>query len=619
MKGLKIKKFLLLFISLFIILSNLEAKEIKRKVLVILPKTEVPAVSNVHLRLESILNYYGLYAQYHNDFGKDYPKNIDDFAGLIYWNSGLKSQNPIKLVEYFTKFKNKKLLLLGDIPRFDFNDVNYSEKINKLLKENFSFSYTNFWQTKPRGLKFNYDKNYFNFESKLSFLNQEYFNQIKIHNKNYEVILEEKYQDKISKTAFFAPWGFYSPIHKIFLSKDDGKKIVGKNRWIINPFKMIEKVFDTNYPIPDTTTIEGKRIAYIHIDGDGILSKSFNGIYTIEEGFNFIKEQGLKTGISYIVSELDKDGPILKNSYSNNPLLKNQFKVKHNHKLLNSYAKKTFALPFVEPASHTYSHPFNWRKGIVAYSSNKNAKDAIYKGIKAFQEPDKQVNLDLELGFSLNYLRNLTNKPVDVVYWSGDCYPSIRDLKYIDKNQLLAFNGGDSRFDLQYNSYSYVTPLSLYSPQATQIYSSNSNENTYTELWTENFWRFRNVIKTFENTGFPKRIKPANTYYHYYSFAKKSSLKALDKIYNYYKKGDFNFIYPSKFIKIAKNFHDIKIEKKANKFIISNIKDLREFRFEGKLKISSNDILKSSFNKKLNVTYVTIKNNLNSAILEIKK
>ena len=607
-------RFLKLLI-LFLILFNITlAKDIERKVLVIVPDYQTTNENHIHIKLEAILNYYGYFCEYIIDDGSTYPKDISSYAGLIYWNNGLKSKDPVKLVEYFTKFKNKKLILIGDIPLLDYSNNNYTKKINKLLKNTFEFNFGQTWIENPTYLELDFKKSIFNFEKKLNLNNQDYFTQVLTYNNDFEVILKESYQNKASNSTFFAPWGFYSPSNKIFYEVDDVK---GKNRWIINPFKMIEKVFDTNYPIPDTTTIEGKRIAYIHIDGDGILSKSFNGIYTIEEGFNFIKEQGLKTGISYIVSELDKDGPILKNSYSNNPLLKNQFKVKHNHKLLNSYAKKTFALPFVEPASHTYSHPFNWRKGIVAYSSNKNAKDAIYKGIKAFQEPDKQVNLDLELGFSLNYLRNLTNKPVDVVYWSGDCYPSIRDLKYIDKNQLLAFNGGDSRFDLQYNSYSYVTPLSLYSPQATQIYSSNSNENTYTELWTENFWRFRNVIKTFENTGFPKRIKPANTYYHYYSFAKKSSLKALDKIYNYYKKGDFNFIYPSKFIKIAKNFHDIKIEKKANKFIISNIKDLREFRFEGKLKISSNDILKSSFNKKLNVTYVTIKNNLNKAILEV--
>jgi len=276
-------------------------------------------------------------------------------------------------------------------------------------------------------------------------------------------------------------------------------------------------------------------------------------------------------------------------------------------------------LPFVEPATHTYSHPFNWREGIVAYSSKKNAKKAFHGSVSAYQEPDKQVNLDLEIKGSIDYIQKLVpSKKVETVYWTGDCYPSIRDLKYIEKNGYFAFNGGDSRFDLEYNSYSYVTPLSLYSKEATQIYSSNSNENTYTELWTENYWRFRNVIKTFENTGYPKRIKPANTYYHFYSFEKKGALKALEKIYKYYKQNDFEFIYPSQFIKIAKNFHDIQIKKEENTFFISNIKNLREFRFEGKVSVSSKDIKKISFDKKLNVTYITLVDNISSTKLVLK-
>ena len=334
---------------------------------------------------------------------------------------------------------------------------------------------------------------------------------------------------------------------------------------------MIERVYETNYPIPDTTTKNGKRIAYIHIDGDGILSTSFNQKYAIENGYDFIKKEGLKTGVSFVVSELDENGPTV------NYGAKVSSVTKHNYKLLNQTAKNIFELPFVEPASHTYSHPFNWRKGIVAYSSSPNAKKALHGDVSAFQEPDKQVNLKVEIEDSIKYLQKLIpSKKVNTVYWSGDCYPSLRDLNYIEDNNLLAFNGGDSRFDLEFNSYSYVTPLSLYSQKGTQIYSSNSNENTYTDLWSENHWRFKNIIKTFENTGYPKRIKPANTYYHFYSFEKKASLNALKKIYIYYKENDFEFIYPSEFIKIAKNFHDIKIEKKEDTFFISNIKDLRE-------------------------------------------
>ncbi len=598
-----------LFIIFLLLFSFGNANEIKRKILVVVPYGENIKINDVHTKLEAILNYYGFFCEYVRDDGVNYPKNIDEYKGFIFWNQGLVSPNPLNLANFLTKFKDKKNIIIGDIPIEDLKNNNYEKEINKILKKNFYFSSGDNWVKNPTNLKKEYDDEFFGFEKKISFIKGNEFSNIEIHSDKIKTIFKEELElnnEKIiSNSVFIAPWGFYGQFDKVFYKDAQ----INKNRWIINPFKMIEKVYTKEYPIPDTTTKNGKRIAYIHIDGDGILSKAFNSKYTIEVGYNFIKKQQLKTGVSFIVSELDKNGPILKNEYTENG------SKKHDYKLLNDFAKEIYKLPFVEPATHTYSHPFNWREGIVAYSSNKNATKAIYNDIEAYQEPDKQVNLELEIEYSLNYLRKLTNKPINTVYWSGDCYPSKRDLQYIEKNKLLAFNGGDSRFDLEFNSYSYVTPLSLYSKEATQIYSSNSNENTYTNLWTENYWRFKNVVKTFRNTAYPKRIKPANTYYHFYSFAKKGSLNSLNKIYAYYKKNDFEFIYPSEFIKIAKNFHDIKIEQNKNSFLISNIKDLREFRFEGKKEVSSKDIAKVFYDKSLDVTYVRIKDKLNQATI----
>ena len=602
-----LKKLLLLLIFVNLSFSS----EIQRKILVLVPEGISIDTSNVHLKLESVLNYYGYFAEHITESPENYPEDISEYVGLIYWNENAQTENPLELAYFISQFKDKKNILLGKLPLEDYNHINYANEINSILKENFGFYFGNFWSNNAQTIQRNYDSNFFNFEMRISFLNQKYFNQVISDESGHKTIFSESLDGHHSNSSFFAPWGFFSLLSKVYYQHPDHKN-PGKNRWIIDPFKLVERVYKTNYPIPDTTTKNGQRIAYIHIDGDGILSTSFKREYNIETGYKFLKKQKLKTGVSFVVSELDEAGPILSRS--------NRFSQQlFNGKTLNAYAKKTLELPFVEPASHTYSHPFNWRKGLVAYSVNPEAQEAYHDKIKAFQEPDHQINLELEIEDSIEYIQNLIpSKKVQTVYWTGDCYPSIRDLQYIEENDLFAFNGGDSRFDLEYNSYSYVTPLSLYSHQGTQIYSSNSNENTYTNLWTANFWRFRNVIKTFENTGHPKRIKPANAYYHYYSFSKQSSLKALEKIYAYYKKHPFNFIYPSEFIKIAKNFHDIKIKTIEGGFEISNIKELREFRFEGRVNLKSEQIQNIFYDKMLNVTYVRIKNDISKAILKLE-
>lgn len=599
-------KIKLIIIILLLIVQSINADEIKRKILVLHPKIELLGNEDVQKRLASILNYYGYFVEFTTNTLENAPEDIEEYAGFIVWDYSSKIKDPVKYVNYLAKFKNKKNMIIGDIPHIGLNGKNHLKEVNKILKDNFGFSVGNFWTDKMSLVKENYEKNLFNFEKKISFITKKDFQLINIHDEKIKTLYKETYEDNISHSVFLAPWGLYARANKIFYTSS--KK--GKNRWIADPFKLVEMVYNTNYPMPDTTTINGRRIAYIHIDGDGILSKSFNGKYTIQNGYDFIKEHKLKTGVSFVTAELDDKNPIFKNPiYSH---LKD-----FTPELFNENAKKILNLNNVEPASHTHSHPYNWRKGMYAYATTDNdVKKVNYtKDVIAFQTKDKQIDLEKEIIYSVKYIQSLVpSKKVETLYWSGDCYPSLRDLKFTDDNGIYAFNGGDSRFDSEFESYSYVTPIGLYNKQATQIYSSNSNENTYTDEWTKDHWRFRNIITTFENTEKPKRIKPINLYYHFYAFAKKGSFVALENTYDYLKKSNLNFIYPNRFIKIAKNFHDVKIEKKSDKiFHISNIKDLREFRFEGYKKFEQNENIKAiNYDLEQGVTYLTVKDNIQS-------
>mgnify|MGYP005984908243 CR=1 FL=1 len=605
---MKLKFLFIIFLSFFYILN---ANEIKRKILVIHPEIELIFNENVHTKLASILNHYGYYVDFATNTLDDAPKNIDEYVGFITWDYSQKIKDPVKYIKYLTKFKNKKNMIIGDIPYIDKEGKNHLNEINVILKENFGFTFENFWTDNMSLVRQEYDKNLFDFEKKISFITKKDFIEIKTYDDSIKPLFKETYEDKISNSVFLANWGLFARANKIFYTSSQ----TGKNRWLADPFKLVSMVYDTNYPIPDTTTIEGKRVAYIHLDGDGILSKSFNGKYTIQNGLDFIKEQNIKTGVSFVTGELDEKNPIYKNPiYSH---LKD-FKPK----LFNNYASKILNLKHVEPASHTHSHPFNWRKGMYAYAITDNdIKKVNYtENVIAYQTKNKKVDLQKEVIDSINYIQKLVpSKKVQTLYWTGDCYPSLRDLKFMDDNNILAMNGGDSRFDSQFNSYSYVTPIGLYNSVASQIYSSNSNENTYTDDWTKDHWRFKNITTTFKNTGYPKRIKPINLYYHFYAFAKKGSFNALKKTYDYLKNNNLAIIYPSVFMKKVKNFYDIKIEKISNTvFDISNLKDLREFRFEGNKKIEFNKSIKSvNYDYNLDVTYVTVVNDINKIRIKL--
>ncbi|PCJ21467.1 MAG: hypothetical protein COB02_02425 [Candidatus Cloacimonadota bacterium] len=571
---------------------DFENKPIIRNILAISSVDEYDR-SAIHIHMESTLNYYGMHC-FNKPFN-DLPKELHSYDGVLLWLKGDDLEDPFKLFYLLSKAKSLGLPIfwIGGFPPIP---KNYPKeiKLNKLIWEAFNIKVGPYYFFKNINAKISYSHPDFHFEKKLSKTKLDSIQayDIKIDSLKEPILTISIPKFKDTTPCFFSDWGVFLDSSKAFLAGSEYQ-----SRWYMNPFTIIEKVFyKEHWPIPDTTTIKGKRISYIHIDGDGVLSLSeisagkSCGQVAIKKIF---KKYKLKTGVSFIANEID-------DNFQGNAISQ-------------QVVSDTFALPYIEPASHTYSHPFSWKKGIVAFSIDKNATDTLWDGIiKAKQEVGGILNLDFEIKKSIEYLSQFLpkGKKLDVIYYSGDCVPTKQQLIYLKTNNILAFNGGDSYFDHNFNSLSYVKALGKDIDGYKQIYSSNANENTYTDLWNDRFWGFARVKETWDNTGYPKRLKPMNMYYHFYSLAKLGSYRALIYLYDYLYKNQKNIaiIYPSQFIKIAHNFYTIKIKKISPKhFKISNATDLKEIRFNKKIKIkSTKNIIKVTYNKKLNVTYLTI-------------
>ncbi len=117
--------------------------------------------------------------------------------------------------------------------------------------------------------------------------------------------------------------------------------------WAIDPFRLIEETLDLpKIPAADATTESGRRILTSHIDGDGFPSKAwFPGKpYTAEVLLKHVfKKYPLPQTVSVIEGEVGKRGLYPDQSEE-----------------MEAVARKIFALPNVEIASHTFSHPFFW-------------------------------------------------------------------------------------------------------------------------------------------------------------------------------------------------------------------------------------------------------------------
>ena len=104
-----------------------------------------------------------------------------------------------------------------------------------------------------------------------------------------------------------------------------------------------------------------------------------------------------------------------------------------------------------------------------------------------------------------------------------------------------------------------MAPLGRQVGAERQVFASNSNENTYTDLWTDRFFGFKFLTETLENTESPIRVKPHNIYYHMYSGEKLPSLTAVHENYRYAQQQELAPVTASHFAAIVDGFFSTRI------------------------------------------------------------
>ncbi|MFZ4757681.1 MAG: bifunctional glycoside hydrolase 114/ polysaccharide deacetylase family protein [Burkholderiaceae bacterium] len=284
-------------------------------------------------------------------------------------------------------------------------------------------------------------------------------------------------------------------------------------RWVIDPFSFLQRALDLpDMPVPDPTTEAGRRLLMIHVDGDGFASRAevpgtpFASEVMLRE---FVARYPVPHTISVIQGETASTGVYAALSAP-----------------LEEIARRLFAQPNVELATHSYSHPFFWKQAVAGLTDKRYA----------LAVPGYTFDLDAEMSGSAGYIdRRLApaGKRTGVFLWTGDCAPPPVAIARAWTSGLLNMNGGETTISRSRPSLTAVAPLSLRKEGWLQVLAPNQNENVYTNLWTGPFWGFERVIETFEMTERPRRLKPVNIYYHTYSASKPASIAALRKVYDW--------------------------------------------------------------------------------------
>nr|WP_295937717.1 bifunctional glycoside hydrolase 114/ polysaccharide deacetylase family protein [uncultured Acidovorax sp.] len=523
---------------------------VPRRVLVVYNGAETPSInySLAHRFLQMPLNYLGYVVEF-ADIRDGAPPAVaaDRYAGVVTWFTGYVPENRMVPLARWLQARLEErmpLLVLGD---FGFT-------LTPALSERLGIA-----SARPRGQQtiVQYSP-LLGFEAAPEPLNGHRFTRIGASPQEPLIEVQDERGDKLIGGALTSWGGFLS--NPFVTSEVPGTEF---SHWVADPFQLLTRALRLGpMPVPDTTTENGRRLLFAHIDGDGFASRAeLPGSPLAADAMRveIIEKYRIPHAVSVIEAETAPHGLY--------PELSPQ---------LEEIARKLFALPHVEIASHTYSHPFLWdtsvRHGVFGDKTEAAESLAL---------PGYTMDLRREIVGSSDYINQRlapTGKRVKILLWSGDTAPNAEALKITEGAGLLNMNGGDTSVSHNVPTLTEVGPLGITKDGYLQVYAPITNENIYTNLWKGPFYGYQRVLQTFAMTESPRRIKPVDIYYHTYSASKKAGLAALHKVYGWAREQALHPVFPSEYIHKVRDWHSMAIAREGQGWRIRGDGSLRTLR-----------------------------------------
>jgi uncharacterized protein (TIGR01370 family) len=528
-----------------------------RKILLLYTnETKLPLRLTSPLRfLGPILEYMGYIPHYQTltnpqQLPKDNLKN--SYAGIVLWLDTQDARNTF-LIQWVKK------QIAANIPLVFLNSFGVPIDAKALTQLGISRSEIKNTQTNLQIVK--KDPNFIGFEVAPSKTPYDFY---PIHATGSQVLLQLKNSQQQTEDAVaITAWGGYALYPYVIQFLPNNYAL-----WVINPFTFFHQALKLNdFPIPDTTTENGRRLMSVHIDGDGFADQAKwlgGGFAATELRDHILKKFPIPTSVSVITGEIAPNGTHPKHS-------------KH----LIQIARSIFSLPWVESASHSFSHPFHWQAS--TYKTNN------YTGVEPYEVkiPNYSFNLATEINGSIDFINQMlvpNHRQCQLFFWSGAADPSVAALQMTQQKPLLNINGvNDTCIDNQHPSLTGIRPMGLELTGHYQVFSPIDMDFYYMNHFKGPLYGFEKVIQTLQLTNQPRRFKPIDLYYHIYSVSNHASMQALIKVYRWALSQSVMNIYISDYIKKVLDYYQMKIYPYHGAWLIYSKGDLRELRSSRRL------------------------------------
>lgn len=337
-----------------------------------------------------------------------------------------------------------------------------------------------------------------------------------------------------------------------------------KGKWVMNPFDFLNRALATDdMPRLDYSILNGQRLFFTHMDGDGFTIKStwepskLAGEVFIRE---IIERYNIPFSASVITEELEENGA----KYYNYPLL---------------MSRRLFSLDNVEIATHSHTHPFNLTDGDISEVQLTSGG-----GSRGYHIKETKPSTEKEVIYSAALLdQNAApaGKKTEAMFWPGMCNPTVEMIEAADKMGLANINGGRPLFDREHDSYSNLCPSCLQMGGRIQVNSPASNDYIYTGAWKGDYGAMKKYIETIDRSESPLIVCPIDVYCHYYSGMYKESIDALKSVYDYILKKHVAPVFASQYSDIIRDFCRAEVGRTNDGgYWIHNLGYLRTVRFD---------------------------------------
>ena len=495
-----------------------------------------PRHCEIHVYAEVVLNYLGLLCEY-RDVNRELPDDafMEPFRGVLTWFSDRTMKHGRRYWQWLERqlAAGRRVVILGELGAT--TDVP-DEFINAGLK-GLGLTYharetddRSVLEIVQRGPEVEFERSLDGDLRSYVHLKSDANNRVWLRVRRKDV------PDSESDLVVVGPKGGLAWVTRHF------DPYVDRDRWHLDPFRFFEEAFGlAGMPRPDLATAVGRRIYFCSVDGDGIGNRGQPGPDAGALAGDIAREQFIKKyDLPFSISVIGADLP----QYA-------------------ELAKTIFRLPNVEVASHGMLHPLVWSRRTLAYPGVFSLETEIDEAVAAVEAVSAP-------------------KKVKVFLWTGDCDPPPEAIDRVDALGIANLNGWDPGRPQNYEAVTNLRSVATPREGRFQFNARSISENHFTDLWTRNFFAYRNVLISYRASGAPRRTSPIHVYFHFYVVEQPGGREALREVFEYVKGQAVFPMTASEYVAWARGFRTARLERLGPEdWVVRDYGACRTLRFDG--------------------------------------